>query len=149
MASPTPTPREQCEELLQAVMPLADKHLREHGEFYPFGATRSATGKITLVMASKDGSEHPLSAPIITLLRDGFRREAAAQKIVATALVYDVRIVPPGSTQKTDAVAIELDHRDHFSGVMFVPYTIVNGNLRIAAPFASAGKNLIFPTDGG
>jgi hypothetical protein len=141
-------PREQCEDLLNEVLPLAEKHLNEHREFYPFGATRSPTGQVTLVMAS-DGSEHPLSAPLMTLLRDGFRLSAAKREVVATALVYDVGTIPPGSTQKTDAVAIKLDHRDHYSVVVLVPYAIVNGKVRFATAFTNAGKNLIFPSDGG
>lgn len=142
-AAPVPTPKEQCEVMLGTVLQLAEKLLKKHGEFYPFGATMKPDGEIALT-AAYDGTDDPPSAQLIELLHDGFRLGAEKGAHIATALAYDVRVVPPGTTEKTDAVSVELDHRDHYSVVVFVPYKIVNGDVEFAAAFANAGKHQVY-----
>lgn len=43
---------------------------------------------------------------------------------MAGSLVYDVRVIPPGQSEKTDAIQIDLDHIDGMSVTMFYPYKI-------------------------
>jgi len=138
-----PTPKSQCEELLDAVMPFAEKMLAAHGEFYPFGASMKPNGEIAQA-AAYDGRELPPSQPLIDLLREEFAADAKAASIIASAVLYDVRAVPPGSQEKTDAVAIELDHRDNYSVVVLFPYTIERGTVTLGEPFAHEGAFLIF-----
>jgi hypothetical protein len=147
-AASVPTPKSQCEELLAAVIPFAKKMLSEHGEFYPFGASVKANGEIVQA-AAYDGREHPPSEPLIDLLRQAFRADAKSGAIIASATVYDVRTIPPGSSTKTDAVAVELDHRDNYSVVVMYPYTVSAGAVQFAAPFAHQGKFEIFAKHGG
>src|SRR5438034_1717468 len=59
-ATPVPTAKSQCEELLNVVLPFAEKMLAAHGEFYPFGASMTLDGQIVQV-AAYDGREHPPS----------------------------------------------------------------------------------------
>jgi hypothetical protein len=99
LASPMPSPKTQCEGLLDAVLPMATKTLKEHGEFYPFGASLKQDGKVALAMAY-GGREKPPSQPLIDILRDGFRADASTRKIIASAVVYDVRVIPPGTSEK-------------------------------------------------
>jgi hypothetical protein len=146
-ASPMPSPKNQCESLLVAVLPMATKTLKEHGEFYPFGASLKQDGKVALAMAY-DGREKPPSQPLIDMLRDGFRADASTRKIIASAVVYDVRVIPPGTSEKIDAVAVELDHKDNYSVVVFFPYTIRDGTVDIREPFANKGEGRIFPQVG-
>jgi hypothetical protein len=40
------TPKDDVEKLMNALLPFAEKMLREHGEFYPYGGAMSADGKI-------------------------------------------------------------------------------------------------------
>jgi hypothetical protein len=147
-ASPMPSPKTQCESLLDAVLPMAAKTLKEHGEFYPFGASLKQGGKVALAMAY-DGREKPPSQPLIEMLRDGFRADASAHKIIASAIVYDVRVIPPGTSEKIDAVAVELDHRDNYSVIVFFPYTIRDSAVDIREPFANKGEGRIFTQVGG
>jgi hypothetical protein len=142
-ASPMPSPKTQCESLLDAVLPIATKTLQEHGEFYPFGASLKLDGNVALAMAY-DGRENPPSQPLIDMLRDGFRADASTRKIIASAVVYDVRVTPPGTSDKMDAVAVELDHRDNYSVVVFFPYTIRDGTVDVREPFANKGEARIF-----
>lgn len=38
--------------------------------------------------------------------------------------MYDVLTVPPGATEKTDAIAVRLDHEARCSVVVMIPYLI-------------------------
>jgi hypothetical protein len=147
-ATPMPTPKTQCEQLLKAVLPFAQKMLSEHGEFYPFGATMKPDGTIVQVGAY-DGREHPPSQSLIDLLRGAFTASAKSGDIIASATVYDVRTVPPGATEKSDAVAVELDHRDSYSVVVFIPYKVQDHTVQFGQTFAQKGGASIFGRQGG
>jgi len=142
-AQSVPTPKAQCEELLNAVLPVAKKFLAAHGEFYPFGASMKPDGQIVQT-AAYDGREHPPSEPLIDLLRQSFRAQGKDGAIIASATVYDVRTIPPGATDKTDAVAVELDHRDSYSVTVLFPYTIMAGTVQFGPAFAHKGTFAIF-----
>lgn len=118
-----------CEALLDVVMPFAEQMLKTHGEFFPFGAAMLPDGKTTQVGAW-DGDEHPKSADIITLLKDGFVAGARKGEYKATALVYDARYKSDDGAL-TDAIAVELDHRDNYSVVVFYPYSLKDGLLSV------------------
>lgn len=61
-------------------------------------------------------------------------------------MVYDVRIVPPGKAEKSDAVAVDLDHRDGMSVTMYFPYHIgADKKVVFGELFASKGADEIFP----
>ncbi len=138
-------PKAECEELMHSALPFAEQMLAKYGEFFPFGATMSASGVIANV-AGATSDEHPPSAEIMGLLEQGFREGAREGKYRATALVYDALVVPPGGSVKQDAIAVRLDHRGGYSVVVFFPYTRRAGaKPDIQAPFATAGQGTIFP----
>jgi hypothetical protein len=51
-----PTPKSECEQLLNALLPFAERMLREHGEFFPYGGTMDGSAEIAF-MAAYDGTE--------------------------------------------------------------------------------------------
>ena len=137
--------KQQLESLLQAALPFGEMMLKNHGEFFPYGATMGVDEKITNV-GGYTGDEHPKSVEVIKLLKDAYRRDGAAGKIMACALVYDVRVIPPGQTEKTDAVAVDLDHRDGMSVTMIYPYKIGSDKqVTFSQPYAQKGIAEIFP----
>jgi len=138
-----PEAKSECEVLLNEAMPFAERMLREHGEFYPYGYEMMAAGEIKQV-AGYTCTDHPKSQTIIDLLIDGFKEDSAVHKIKATALVYDVLVVPPGASLKTDAIAVALDHRDNYSVTMIYPYVLSHGNLTVGTPFAQKGRSMVF-----
>jgi hypothetical protein len=138
-----PNAKSECEVLLNEAMPFAEKMLREHGEFYPYGYEMMAAGEIKQV-AGYTGTDHPKSQKIIDLLIDGFKEDSAVHRIKATALVYDMLVLPPGASAKTDAIAVALDHQDNYSVIVIFPYVLSHGHLTVGAPFAQKGKSLIF-----
>jgi hypothetical protein len=136
--------KSDAEALLAQLLPFAEKMLREHGEFLPFGGRLNSDGEIVWEGAS-DGQEHPHSQDLLTLLRDEHSKLAGSGKIKASAILYDVRIVPPGCISKRDAVAIELDHRDGYSAIVYYPYRIEpESALHVEPPFAQQGENQTF-----
>ena len=137
-------PKAQCEDVMNAVLPFAEEMLTKHREFYPFGGTMSADGEIAHT-GGWTGDEQPESSEVIDLLEKAFRAAAARGEYKATALVYDIRTIPPGKHDKQDAIAVALDHGDKYSVIVIFPYSFApNGQLEIDAPFASQGENKIF-----
>jgi hypothetical protein len=107
--------------LLKTVLPFAEDQLRRHGEFQPFGATMSVDGTITHEMANTE-DEQPKSAELVQILIEAFRMKADQGIVRATAICFDVCTVPPGQTEKTDAIRVGLDHRDGKSVDVLLPY---------------------------
>jgi hypothetical protein len=133
-----------CEALLAEFRPFAEKMLREHGEFLPFGGRMKPDGVIVWEGAS-NGEEHPRSMDLIEILKSAHRKLALRDEIRAAAIVYDVRIVPPECITKQDAIAVELDHRLGYSSVVFYPYTLSDDfRLALEPPFARRGENETF-----
>lgn len=137
------TPKAECENLMNAAIPLAEQMLQKHGEFFPYGAALKANGEIVSV-AGYDGREHPPSNDIIHLLKEGFVKGAKSREYKATALVYDVRVVLPSTGKKSDAIAVSLNHRDQYSVTVFFPYQLSNGQLIFGDVFAQKGEADVF-----
>jgi hypothetical protein len=136
--------KSDLEQLLSFVVPFAEQTLTKNGEFFPYGSSMNSDGKMSGV-GGYTGSEHPKSAEVIDLLRAGFRHEAEAGKIRACAVVYDIRTVPPGKKEKTDAIAVELDHRGGMSIVVVYPYAIAaDKKATLGESYAAKGEGKIF-----
>lgn len=117
--------------------------LRSHGAFLPFGAQLLCDGEIVSIAADGDAGCSPPNR-LIALLKAAFRAGADEGDVIATALVYDVRVVPPGESAKSDAIALNLDHYDAYSIRMFIPYAIVDGDPALRPAFMSGGDYAIF-----
>jgi len=137
-------PKEDAETLMNMLVPFAEKMLREHGEFYPYGGAMLPDGSMTMTGAY-NGNEHPSSKELYDLMVKAFKEEARTGKYKATGIVYDGMAVPPGATEKTDVIAIRLDHEAGYSVVVMIPYKLVSGDLVKGAVFASKGDGDIFP----
>ena len=135
--------KSETEELLNVVLPLAEELLAKHGEFFPFGATMNRQGGVSHV-AGYTGLEQPPSAELITLIKSAFRKGAQDGEYRATALAYDVRVRSQTVDEKIDAVAVDLDHMDMYSVIVYFPYKIHNGRVELGSPFAQQGSGNVF-----
>jgi hypothetical protein len=136
--------KEECEQVMNFLIPFAQQMLEKHGEFFPLGAAMQADGKIA-ALPTDVGDEHPPSQRIIDSLTQVFRRGAKEGKYRATGLAYGIRTVPPGSKEETDAVGVRLDHVRGYSVVVVFPYRISpNHVVTFAASFANKGSGDIF-----
>jgi hypothetical protein len=138
-------PKADCEVLMNSVIPFAEQMLSRCGEFLPFGGAMRSSGEVVAV-AGYDGDEHPQSSDVIRLIKEGFIRAARQGQYKATALVYDVRARLPSTGDRSDAIAVSLNHRDHYSIVVVFPYRIDGGNLTMGTAFAQMGEADIFPS---
>ena len=137
-------PKEELDELMSDILPFAKKMLSEHGEFFPYGGAITSRGEI-IHIGTSDGEEHPPSQKLVDVLIESFQAQAKAGAYRATAIVFDVRVKPPSSEQKTDAVQINLDHVDGLSVECFLPYQIKGkGEVVYGEMFAQKGHPKIF-----
>jgi|SRR5215472_12217371 len=132
-----------CEVLMKSVVGFAERMLTTHGGFIPFGGAMRPDGQIVPV-AGHDASERPQSSDIIALMKKGLVASAQKGEYKATAVVCDVRVDVPSTGEKSDAIAVSLNHRDNYSIVVFFPYRIDNGKLIPGAAFARNGEADIF-----
>jgi hypothetical protein len=128
---------------MSAILPFAEQMLRDHGEFFPFGGAMQSDGKIVSV-AGHDGTGNPPAADIIRLIKEGFIKSAREGKYRATALIYDARVILPSTGEKSDAIAVSLNHQDSYSVMVFFPYKLEARKLTIGAAFAQGGEADIF-----
>jgi hypothetical protein len=138
------TPRQECEELVNILLPLAQKWLREKHGFLPYGAGMAPSGQIVLTMA-QTGQNDDVDVRV-AMMELGFRQAAAEGQFKATALVVDMIVIPPGKSAKQDGVAIRLDHRAGYSAILGYPYSFsATGELVMEPPFSSEGAHAVFP----
>ncbi|MBW8864572.1 MAG: hypothetical protein JF609_06545 [Verrucomicrobia bacterium] len=117
---PTPEARQDYDALLNALMPFAEQMLKQHGEFFPFGAAVNLTGEVT-AHATYDGNELPPSEEVIASLTKAFLSEAREGKIRAAGICYDGRIIQ--GDKKVDAVMMTMEHQSGNASKVCVPYT--------------------------
>ena len=78
------------------------------------------------------------------MLKDAFIAGAKDGQYKATALVYDVRVALPGTGEKSDAIAVSLNHRADYSVIVLFPYKIEGGRPIIGQVMAQKGEADIF-----
>lgn len=137
-------PEKECEQVLNAVLPLAEQMLNRDRGFLPFGGTLSAEGEITCT-GGWSGDDRPDAEEAVEMLQEDFRSGARSGEYKATALVCDVRAVFPDEESERDAIAISLDHRADWSIVLLFPYAFgPDGEVVIDDPFSVTGEDVVF-----
>ena len=81
----------ELDQLLKVALEFAQKMLKQHGEFYPFGASMGLDGKISMDGAAT-GQERPASQELLDLLSDSYSRRATAGELRTAAICADVRV---------------------------------------------------------
>lgn len=138
------TAKAESEDLLNAALPVAERMLSEHGEFFPYAEALGSDGKFVSIGAH-DGRERPPSKDVIELLKGGLKDGAKSGKYRATALVYDVRITLPAGAAKSDAIAVSINHRNRYSVLLFFPYRLEGGRVVLGDAVAQKEENYVFP----
>lgn len=108
------TPKQESEMLMNAVLPVAERMLKEHGEFYPYGGCMMLDGSIMHIGASDSDTDYPKSRDLLFVLKDSFREMASRRECKAVALVFNVSITLPNADEKSDAIQLDPDqtHRE-------------------------------------
>jgi len=95
--------------------------LAEHREFYPFGGSITPDGR-HISTGAKGSSDRPKSQELVDIMANEFRSQASEGKIRAAGICFDVRVVPPGRVDKTDAIQLALEREGGDAVDVFVPY---------------------------
>ena len=136
--------KQESERLMNAVLPLAEKMLKQHGEFYPYGGYMKPDGTIVDVGAEDPDTDRPKSKDLLYVLRSSFREMADTNQCKAVAIVFAVAVNLPKSNRKSDAIQVCVEHADGYSAEVFFPYQISNNEIVYDETFAQAGKREIF-----
>jgi hypothetical protein len=136
--------RPDLDALLNALLPFAQQMVQKRGSFIPFGASMPVSGEISVVMGDV-GKQHPDSQEMIDFLTATFRDQAVTAQIKAIGVCLDVRAVPPGQTEKTDAILARLEHQDGEAVDVYLPYRKgLLGKVKYGEIFASKGTPQVF-----
>ena len=137
------TPKEQCEILLDKLLPFAENQMKKYREFYPFAAVLLEDDSVELT-ASYDGNEHPESKAVLEDLKQIHKKLAGEGKIKASGIVWNAGMATPDG-KSTDAIIVSLEHKDDYSVIVGVPYKIgLFKKVSFGNLFAMEGKHDIF-----
>ena len=138
-------PKAEVETLLDDLLPFAKRMLAAHGEFFPFGGYVRTDGSIVHTGVADPATSRPKSITLIETLVRALRERALNEELCATALVFDVKVMPPGRTAKTNAIQVSLEHRDSYCADVFFPYCPdESGTIEFGETFAQAGQPIVF-----
>jgi hypothetical protein len=131
--------------LLESLLPFAQQQLEKHGEFSPFGATMLTSGDIGFAASYLD-EEHWAAAESLELLIDGLRSSASLGEIRAAGVCFDALTIPPGASEKADAICLKLAHATLDPIDVFFPYKKGwLGSVSYTEGFAAEGSLTLFP----
>lgn len=113
--------QQRMDHLLDQCVQKAIALIQEHGEYYPFGITLDAKGKLSLTQAKLE-EETPSSDAVTEKLIKGLMTEAAQGMYTTVAVVADVRLRQPGTGLFTDAIRVMMEDREAEPIDFFLPY---------------------------
>ncbi len=135
--------KEECEELLNALLPFAVNQLKKDGEFYPFGAVMYNNNEISFT-AVDNGENHPDSTEMINRLTELHNEQAKKGEIKASGICWNATVSLENGKQ-SDTIVISLEHRENYSVLVGQPYRIgLFKKLNLDAIFAQNGKHDVF-----
>jgi hypothetical protein len=128
--------------LVDTVLPFAQQMLAQHGEFFPYGAVVSADGRVEILAASRGADQRPGSDEHLRILYSAAQSTSATTR--ATAFVSDVRL--DGSTP-SDAIRVELEHRDGLALTVLLPYRRKRRKVEYGDMSAQTGDRRVWTDD--
>ena len=137
------TPKEQCEILLDKLLPFAEEQMKKYREFYPFAAVMLMDDSVEIT-ETYDGNEHPESKDVLETLKQIHKQLSSEGKIKASGIVWNASVAS-AEGKPSDAIIVSLEHKDSYSVIVGEPYKIglfkkvAFGNL-----FAMEGMHDIF-----
>ncbi len=81
-------------------------------EYYPFGAQIKKDGELVAIAFDDEETEFPESQKLINGMTTEFEKLFANGQIKAYGLAYDVRVPINDSGEKSDAICIDITHKD-------------------------------------
>jgi hypothetical protein len=135
-------PKEEIEQLLNFLLPVAEEQLSKDGEFYPYAAMLLADGALKSVTTA--AGEEPEVPDLLVALHEELRSRAAQGSIRASGIAADVTLTDPDSGETTDAVQLELDHADADAVDIYVPYETAGSEVKFGELVSAQGRQPVF-----
>ena len=140
------TGKSQVEMLVNELLPFAEKMLREHGGFHPFGGYLDLSAKVVHVGVQPD-AKPATEAGRAEMLVESFKQLADADKAIALAIATDVTL-PNQDGSKADAIRLFLEHRAGYCAEVFFRYSLHDGVVEIRDTIAQQADPLFFRNQG-
>jgi hypothetical protein len=134
-------PKEEIEQLLNFLLPVAEEQLNRDGAFLPYAAMLDTDGEVKSVSAESRPED---VGDLLLALHTELREQAAEGAIRASGIAADVTLTDPDSGEVTDAVQLELDHAETEAVDVYVPYTNGEAGINFGELVAAAGQAPIF-----
>ena len=134
---------EEIQDLLNFLLPHAERMLNQHGEFYPLAAAVDSDGDLAPVAPPVERAD-PDVGDILVALHAELRGQAADGSIRASGIAADVTLTDPDSGETTDAVQVELDHSEGDAIDIYVPYETKPGGIEFGDLVAAEGREPVF-----
>ena len=135
--------RVEFDALIEGLVPFAQEMLELQGEFYPFGGYVDGSGEVCMLGAELE-DEQPDRKDVHAFLVEGFRAEASDNGYLATAICADGRAQRPDTAEVSDAVIVQLEHRDGAAINFALPYIKVRNEVTYGEPFGFRSEPTIF-----
>ena len=129
--------------LIEAVIPTAQRMIKDLGTFIPFGAFVTEDGEVQMAGGYGDAS-HLETRQILDMYLDAYREAAESEAFVSTALCVDVRVQIPGQMEKTDAIQIMLENAAGEAVNAFMPYKKKDSDVVYGQMFAQRSEPKVF-----
>lgn len=137
------TPKEECEALMNELMPIGINFIKKKGEFYPYCAVMNLDSTINLV-GFYDGDDYPDSKEVMENLKETCSEFALEKKIKASGIAWNTSVASEDGSE-TDAILISLEHIDGYSVKIGLPYMKgIFKRVKLGNIFALEGDKDIF-----
>jgi hypothetical protein len=133
--------------ILDWLLPPAKRMLAENTEFVPFGGIMKQDGEIVSTRTVNGGNLAPLPASIDDLAQT-FRQKSRLGELRAAGICYDARTVPPGQTEKRDALCASIEHQSGEAVNVMLPYDkTADGDIQYGRMFSMPRASQFFVPD--
>ena len=117
--------------------------LEKQGEFFPFALGLRPNESIA-VYSAYDGDECPRSSEVIAQLIGGLKQEALEQKIIASAITYEVSGTFDSSKGSQSAVCVAVEHANLSPITCFQPFVLEGSSFIGGEVIAQEGEANVF-----
>ena len=104
--------RKDLESIIDYSHKFAKYMLNNGKEYYPFGAEIKNNGELVAIGQECDETDFPDSMKVINELKSRFEKQFLEGKIIAYGLTYDVKVQLNDLGEKSDAICIDITHRN-------------------------------------
>jgi hypothetical protein len=138
-------PDHDFELLANRILAFARQAIAEDGAVIPVGAVVSPEGEVVPIKRIQLPNEEDSAETLLNELLGVFRGLAEKNQARAVAWCVDMRVIPPGSSAKTDALVLFFESSSGKATVLVTPYSQAPGPATtFAEPYVQMNRPQIF-----